>query len=127
MRILIADDEPLARNRLASLCARQEDLDVVAQAESGRAAIDAIRALRPDVLLLDVELRDMTGFEVLRALGGGEEPLTIMVTAHPEHAAEAFDAEAIDYLTKPVDDRRFGAAIERARNRRAQVQALRVR
>jgi len=127
MRILIADDEPLARNRLALLCARQQDLDVVAQAESGRAAIEAIRSLRPDVLLLDVELRDMTGFDVLQALECGEEPLTIMVTAHPEHAASAFDAEAIDYLTKPVDDRRFGAAIERARSRRAQLHAVRER
>lgn len=127
MRILIADDEPLARNRLASLCAGQRDLDVVAQAESGRAAIEAIRALRPDVLLLDVELRDMTGFDVLQALNRGEEPLTIMVTAHPQHAVTAFDAAAIDYLTKPVDERRFGAAIERARNRRGQMQAVHVR
>ena len=119
MRIMIVDDEPLARSRLAWLCQQESDLDVVAQAESGTAAIDAIRALHPDVVLLDVELRDMTGFDVLHSLDAQEEPLAIMVTAHPEHAVKAFDDEAVDFLTKPVDVQRFGAAIDRARQRHA--------
>lgn len=120
MRILIVDDEPLARSRLARLCHEEADLDVVAEVESGAAAIDAIRAHRPDLVLLDVELRDMTGFDVLHSLDAGEEPLAIMVTAYPEHAVRAFETDAIDYLTKPVDVRRFGAAIDRARQRRSQ-------
>jgi len=118
MKILIVDDEPLARSRLATLCAQQSDLAVVGEADSGAAALDAIREHHPDLVLLDVELQDMTGFDVLDSLDGAE-PLAIMVTAHPEHAARAFDAAAIDYLTKPVDVARFQSAIDRARQRRA--------
>lgn len=119
MRILIVDDEPLARSRLARLCEEQTDLDVIGHAESGAAAIDAIRAQRPDLVLLDVELHDMSGFDVLHSLDACEEPLAIMVTAFPEHAVRAFDTDAIDYLTKPVDVQRFGVAIDRARHRHA--------
>ncbi len=119
MRVLIVDDEPLARSHLARLCEEQTDLDVVAQAESGEAAIEAIHVHRPDVVLLDVELQDMSGFDVLRSLDARGEPLAIMVTAYPEHGLEAFEADVIDYLTKPVDVCRFGAAIDRARRRRS--------
>jgi two-component system LytT family response regulator len=119
MRVLIVDDEPLARSRLARLCDEQCDLEVVGEAESGAAAIGAIQALHPDVVLLDVELEDMTGFDVLHSCDVHEGPLAIMVTAHPEHAAKAFATDAIDYLTKPVDLERFDAAIERARSRRS--------
>lgn len=121
MRILIVDDEPLARSRLARLCSEQADLDVIGEAESGATAIGAIRTLNPDVVLLDVELDDMTGFDVLQSCDGRGGPLAIMVTAHPEHAARAFGTDAIDYLTKPVDLCRFGAAIERARSRRSKA------
>ena len=118
MKILIVDDEPLACSRMARLCAQHADLDVVAQAESGAAAIDAIAAHHPDVVLLDIELQDMSGFEVLRAVGASEEePGAILITAHPEHAVKAFEIDVIDYLTKPIEPQRFGAAIERARDR----------
>lgn len=127
MQIVIVDDEPLARSQLARLCGKYPDLDIVAQAESGAAAIQAIRAHRPDLVFLDIELQDMSGFDVLRSFGADEEPQAIMVTAYPEHALMAFENNAIDYLTKPVDIRRFGTAIERARRRCATVPASGVR
>lgn len=117
MRTVIVDDEPLARSQLQRLCRAHSDLEVVAEADSGAAAIETIRGHRPDLVLLDVELRDMTGFDVLAALNARNAPLTIMVTAYPQHAAEAFNTQAIDYVTKPVAPQRFGAAIERARAR----------
>jgi two-component system LytT family response regulator len=117
MRIVIVDDEPLARSRLVHLCQEHAGLQVVAQASSGADAIEAIKVHRPDLVLLDVELQDMTGFDVLRSLESREGPLAIMVTAHPEHAMQAFDSDAVHYLTKPVDGRRLVSAIGRARNR----------
>ncbi|HKZ74484.1 MAG TPA: LytTR family DNA-binding domain-containing protein [Steroidobacteraceae bacterium] len=124
MKVLIVDDEPLARHRLARMCAEHPDLEVVAEAGSGAAAIDAVQAHRPDVMLLDVELQDMSGFEVLQSLSVGSEPLAIMVTAYPERALEAFETSAIDYLTKPVDARRFDTAINRARRRQSKALVL---
>jgi len=115
MRVLIVDDEPLARLRLLHLCKERGDLDVIGQAESGARAIEAIRAEHPDLVLLDVELQDMTGFDVLRALKPA--PAAIMVTMHQHGALQAFEVEAIDYLMKPVDAARFAHAIERARRR----------
>src|ERR1700759_5720903 len=117
MRIVIVDDEPLARSRLVHLCQEHAGLEAVAQAASGADAIEVIKAHRPDVVLLDVELQDMTGFDVLRSLESRDGPLAIMVTAHPEHAMEAFDSNAVHYLTKPVDGRRLVSAIGRARSR----------
>lgn len=117
MRVLIVDDEPTACLRLQRLCEQRADLDVIGQAESGAAAIEAIRAERPDLLLLDVELQDMTGFDVLRTLHGEFEPMVIMVTCHLDQALRAFEFAAVDYLTKPVEVGRFGPAIERARRR----------
>jgi two-component system, LytTR family, response regulator len=122
MRVVIADDEPLARSRLARLCGQCGDLDIAAEAASGREAIDAIQTHRPDLVLLDVELQDMTGFDVLAALDG-TTPTTIMVTAHSEHALQAFEFEALDFLTKPVNEDRFEAAIDRARHRQPQTLA----
>jgi len=117
MRVVIVDDEPLARSRLVHLCQEHAGVEVVAQAGSGADAIEAIKAHRPDVVLLDVELQDMTGFDVLRSLESREGPLAIMVTAHPEHAMQAFDSNAVHYLTKPVDGGRLVSAIGRARKR----------
>jgi two-component system, LytTR family, response regulator len=117
MRVLIVDDEPLARERLVRMCDEHRDLDVVAEAGSGAAAIRAAREHQPDVMLLDVELNDMTGFDVLRSFAPRAAPLAIIVTAYPERALEAFETDAIDYLTKPVDASRFHAAIHRARQR----------
>jgi two-component system LytT family response regulator len=117
VRIVIVDDEPLARSRLVHLCEEHAGLQVVAQAASGADAIEAIGVHRPDLVLLDVELQDMSGFDVLRSLESYEGPLAIMVTAHPEHAMQAFDSNAVHYLAKPVDGRRLGIAFLRARLR----------
>lgn len=119
LRVLIVDDEPIARARLAHLCESRTDVEVVAQADSGARAIDAIRTHRPDVVLLDVELQDMSGFDVLRSFTAREQPRAIMITAHAEHALAAFESDAVDYLTKPVDANRFGHAIDRVRARYA--------
>jgi two-component system, LytTR family, response regulator len=126
MRVLIADDEPLARRQLGRLCEHHADLEVVAEVGTGADAIGAIRAHSPDVVLLDVELQDMTGFDVLESVSDVGEPLAIMVTAYPQHALKAFDAAAVDYLTKPVDPRRFGLAIGRARFRSSKAAVSRM-
>jgi two-component system LytT family response regulator len=117
MKLLIVDDEPLARSALIQLCNRTADLDVVGEAESGVAAIDAAGKLRPDVMLLDVGLPDMSGFDVLRVARSERRPLGIMVTAHADHAAAAFELGAVDFLVKPVGAARFAQSMERARQR----------
>jgi two-component system, LytTR family, response regulator len=117
IRLLIVDEEPLARSALMRLCKRDADIQVVGEAESGMAAINAVEELRPDVMLLDVELPDMTGFEVLSAAAAGSCPLVIMITAHSEHAVAAYAVGALDYLVKPVTADRFARSIERARER----------
>ncbi|MDB6097993.1 MAG: response regulator [Gammaproteobacteria bacterium] len=115
LKFLIVDDEPLARSALIRLCERSADVDVVGEAESGGAAIKASETLRPDVMLLDVELPDMTGFDVLRVEPPETRPLGIMVTTHADHAVSAYDAGALDCLVKPVSADRFAQSIERAR------------
>jgi two-component system, LytTR family, response regulator len=117
MRTLIVDHEPHARATLRHLCEADDSIDEVAIAECGAMAIDMIRTGRPDLLLLDVELKDMTGFDVLRSLKPVARPAVIMVAAHEEHAVEAFRSGAIDYLTKPVGASRFATAIERVHER----------
>jgi two-component system LytT family response regulator len=117
MRTLIVDHEPHARATLRHLCEADDSIDEVAIAECGSMAIEMIRTDRPDLLLLDVELRDMTGFDVLRTLQHSARPAVIMVAPHEEYAVEAFRSGAIDYLTKPVGASRFATAIERVHER----------
>lgn len=117
MRTLIVDHEPHARATLRHLCEADESIDEVEVAECGATAIEMIRADRPDLLLLDVELRDMTGFDVLRSLKHTRRPAVIMIAAHEKHAVEAFRSGAVDYLTKPVGASRFATAIERVHER----------
>src|SRR5271167_1291301 len=118
MRALIVDDEAYSREALRDLCEADESLNEVAVAGCGATAIKMIRAARPDLLLLDVELSDMTGFDVLRSLNLAGRPPVIMITAHEQHAVEAFRIGAIDYLTKPVNADRFATAIKRAHEQR---------
>ena len=118
MRTLIVDHEPCVRATLRNLCESDDSIDEVSEAESGVTAIKMIRARRPDLLLLDVELSDMTGFDVLRSLNDARRPPVIMITAHEQHAVEAFRIGAIDYLTKPVNADRFATAIKRVHERR---------
>lgn len=117
MKVMIVDDEPIARAELRQLCIDDDDIEVIGEASCGRTAIEAARDLCPDVLLLDVGLPDMSGFDVLRAARDERGPLAIIVTAHQDHAVIAFAAGVVDYLLKPVGAGRFARAIERARSR----------
>ena len=115
VRVLIVDDEPLARRRVAELLRDESNVAVIGQASSGAEAVAAIRADAPDVVFLDVQMSDGTGLDVVREIGAEAMPVTVFVTAYDEYALRAFDAAAIDYLVKPFDDERFEQAFRRAR------------
>jgi DNA-binding LytR/AlgR family response regulator len=121
LRVLVVDDEPLAREELCFQLAREEEVEVVAQAENGPAALDAAGAVEPDVVFLDVQMPGLTGFEVAKRLleSGEDPPLIVFVTAFDRHAIEAFEVNAVDYLLKPVDPARLRQAVARARRRLA--------
>jgi two-component system LytT family response regulator len=119
IRLLIVDKESAVRAELTDLCRRVKDLQVLGEAESGRAAIDAAESLEPDLMLIDVALPDMSGFDVLRATRAGVRPLGIMTSNQSEHAVRAFVEGAVDYIIKPVCAERFSDAIGRARKRHA--------
>jgi len=126
LRVLVADDEPLARQRIEDLLRSERGVTIVGTADSGPAAIEAIRSTRPDLVFLDVQMPGATGLDVVRALGG-EMPLTVFVTAFDRHAIEAFDLAAVDYLVKPYDDERFEQALARARRRLELEEVARLR
>ena len=115
LRVLIVDDEALARQRLEDLLRHQEQVEIVGFADNGEAAISAIRALTPDLVFLDVQMPGATGIEVIRTIGTQDMPATVFVTAYDQYALKAFDMAAIDYLVKPFDDERFEQAFARAR------------
>src|SRR5690349_13097420 len=115
LRVLIVDDEPLARQRIADLLAHEPNVEVVGEASNGTSAIEKIRALDPDLVFLDVQMPGKTGLEVVREIGAAQMPATIFVTAYDQYALQAFDVAAIDYLVKPFDDERFEQAFRRAR------------
>ena len=117
MRIptLIVDDEPLSRRGIALRLARHPDIEVVAEASNGREAFFAISEHQPRLMFLDVQMPGVDGFELLRAVPLPQLPLTIFVTAYDQYALRAFEANAIDYLLKPIDDARLDDAIERVR------------
>ncbi|HEY0154719.1 MAG TPA: LytTR family DNA-binding domain-containing protein [Longimicrobium sp.] len=117
IRALLVDDEPLARRGLHQLLAPHADVEIVGECGDGRSALDAIRALRPDLLFLDVQMPELDGFAVMRALGADAPPAVVFLTAYGEFALEAFDVEAVDYLVKPVREERFEEALRRARRR----------
>ncbi len=119
IRAVIADDEPYARERLRELCALEPDVAVVGEAAHGAEAIRQIEATKPDLLLLDIQMRGTDGFGVLRSLATGQRPLVVFVTAHDQYAVDAFDVDAVDYLLKPFDRERFSRAIGRVRERLA--------
>ncbi len=121
LRAVIVDDEPLAREMLGRLCTDRRQVDVVGAAASGQDAIDLITRSRPDIVLMDVELGDMTGYDVLRAVRAEVDTLAIMVSGHNDRASLAFDAEAVDFVSKPVDGTRLHCALERAAHRWSQM------
>lgn len=120
LRILVADDEPLARKRVLDRLAMDDSVEVVAVARSGAQAIEAIRSHREsgspiDVAFLDIRMPGADGLDVVRSIGTTTMPHTIFVTAYDRHAIDAFQVEALDYLLKPYDDERFDIALARAK------------
>lgn len=115
IRTLIVDDEPLARRGLALRLARHGDIEIVAEAGNGREAFFLIAEHQPALMFLDVQMPGVDGFELLRTVPASQLPLTVFVTAYDQYAMQAFEANALDYLLKPVDDARLDAAVERAR------------
>lgn len=115
MRILIVDDEPLARKRLRQLLPAVPDAKVVGEADGGREALALIGQLRPDVVLLDIEMPGVDGFAVLKGLPQDNPPVVVFVTAVQDHAVAAFDLRATDFVVKPVTADRLGRALEQAR------------
>ncbi|MGO4774169.1 LytR/AlgR family response regulator transcription factor, partial [Lysobacter sp. 2RAB21] len=116
MRVVIADDEPLARERLRGLLALRPDVEVVAEAVDGQHALHACAEHRPDLVLLDIAMPGIDGLEAARHLAAFDpRPAVVFCTAYDAHALSAFDAEAIDYLVKPVRAERLDAALERVR------------
>lgn len=115
MRAIVADDESLARERLIDLLGEIGSIEVIAEARDGREALEAVESLRPDLLLLDIRMPRMDGLETARHLRSFEHaPAIIFCTAYDEHALAAFDANAVDYLVKPIRLERLRMALERA-------------
>ncbi|HEY0141861.1 MAG TPA: response regulator [Thermoanaerobaculia bacterium] len=119
IRVLVVDDEPIARRGLRRLLEAESDLEIVGEASSGANAIDQIESLNPDLVFLDIQMPEMSGLEVVSAVGPQAMPAVIFVTAFDRYAIEAFDLNAADYVLKPVDPERFQRALARARQRLA--------
>ncbi|WP_342379720.1 LytTR family DNA-binding domain-containing protein [Myxococcus stipitatus] len=118
IRVLIVDDEPLARERVRELLTEVPDMTVIGECRDGTEAIAAIRAERPDLVLLDVQMPEPDGFGVLSAVANEYQPAVIFITAHRDFAVQAFEANALDYLLKPFDRERFHQSLARVRERR---------
>jgi two-component system LytT family response regulator len=117
---LIVDDEPLGRRGVLRFLKNDPEIEVVAQCGDGESAVDAILVRNPDLVFLDIQMPEMDGFEVVRRVGPRKMPVTIFVTAYDRYAVRAFDANAIDYLLKPVGQARFERALARAKERIAE-------
>lgn len=116
MRVLIVDDEPSAQRRLARLLARHPEVEVVGEAQDGLEALRLVESQSPDVIFLDIQMPELDGFGVVRALQAfTPSPLIIFATVHDQHALAAFEANAVAYLLKPVDDERLTTVVERCR------------
>lgn len=115
IRTMIVDDEPFAREGIATLLATDPEVEVVGQHADGAAAQEAIRRERPDIVFLDIQMPKLNGFQVLEGLAAEERPIVVFVTAFDRYAIDAFEACAIDYLLKPFSDRRFRQALARAK------------
>jgi two-component system LytT family response regulator len=124
IKALIADDEPLARERLRFLLSGQEEVEVAGECRNGKEVIAALKKSRFDVLFLDIQMPGRDGFEVIEQIGPAHMPVTVFVTAHNEYAVQAFEVHALDYLTKPVEPERLKATLVRVKERIASQAAL---
>ena len=116
LKTLIVDDEPIARRVLREDLELLPGVEIVGEADNGKEALLRIEQLKPDLVLLDLQMPVMSGFEVVRNLTGTHAPVVVIVTAFDRHAIQAFEAGAVDYLLKPVNEARLRTAVERARN-----------
>ena len=113
LRALVVDDEPIARDHIRGLLEDRGDVQVVDECGDGRTAIERIRELGPDIVLLDVQMPELDGLGVVRAIGPERMPPVVFVTAHDQHAVDAFEVHALDYVLKPVHRARFNSAMDR--------------
>ncbi len=132
LRTIVVDDEELARRVLVEMLGEHADLLIVAECANGYEAVKAITSHRPDLLLLDIQMPKLSGFEVLDLVGAdanpeAREPAVIFATAHDQHAIRAFEVHAVDYLLKPIAPERLAAALDRARARLARGEGTSVR
>ena len=118
MQVIIVDDEPAARRTLRECCAHEPDLQIVGEYGDGGRALEAIRAQRPDLLFLDIQIESVNGITLARSLDPQTLPFIVFVTAYDQYALEAFEVSATDYLLKPFDDQRFRDTMARVRRRR---------
>src|SRR5687767_12177174 len=113
VRALVVDDEPVARSHLRALLEDRGDVQVIGECGDGVTAVERIRSLGPDFVLLDVQMPELDGLGVVRAIGPDRMPPVVFVTAHDQHAVDAFEVHALDYVLKPVHRARFNGAIDR--------------
>jgi two-component system LytT family response regulator len=123
MKVLIVDDEPLARRGVRVCLNAAQDVEIIGDCSSGSEAIHCIQELHPDLVFLDIQMPDMNGFEVLARIDPTLHPLIIFLTAYDKFALQAFSAHALDYILKPIHDARFAEALDHARQRFADKQA----
>jgi len=116
IRVIVVDDEPLARRHLHALLSAEPDVAVIAECATGTEAVAAIRSQRPDLVFLDIQMPELDGVGVADTIGAASMPLTVFVTAHDDRALDAFRVHALDYLLKPVDRSRFALALARAKD-----------
>jgi len=119
LRLLIVDDEPVIRKGIRNAASRIESVEVIGECGSGTDAIQAILSDHPDLVLLDIQMPDCTGMDVIREIGPQRMPAVIFITAYDEYAVKAFELNAVDYLLKPFDEEPFRQSIDRARERNA--------
>jgi two-component system LytT family response regulator len=124
IRTIIVDDEPLARRGLELRLREAADVEIVRQCANGREALAAINELQPDLMFLDIQMPGMSGFDVVKQVPQESLPMTVFVTAFDRFAIEAFEAHALDYLLKPVDETRLERALDRVRAQHEQRQAM---
>jgi two-component system LytT family response regulator len=123
IRTLLVDDEPMARAQVRTLLGEESDIEVVGECASGPEAVSAIKSMSPDLVFLDVQMPEMDGFELARALGSDQMPAVVFVTAFDEYALRAFEIHALDYLLKPFSAARFKSAVAHAREHLEQRRA----
>jgi len=127
LKTIIVDDEALARRGLRLRLDKRDQVEVIAEARNGREALELIQKNQPDLVFLDIQMPGMDGFDVLRALQPEDMPAIVFVTAFDDYAIKAFEANALDYLLKPIEDDRLSDALERVKNSLSQRKALKHR